>query len=519
MIKTILVVLFSVLSASFSVLYHAHMFQLNGYKNNEQRKWLRKHLDRQWPLLLAAAAGIFLIFIDSVFCTVLTCVFLAFIASYFWGMTRQSQKKKMVFTPRMKRLLFALAAVMVFVVLAAFLLFGHKGCRAAACIMAAISPLLVIICNIINQPIEQHIRNGFIQDAKNKLQSMPDLTIIGVTGSYGKTSVKFYLQTLLEEKYRVLVTPESYNTPMGVVKTIREQLKPTHNLFICEMGARYVGDIQELCDIVHPNHGVITAIGPQHLETFLNIDNIIDTKFELAEALPQNGQLFLNSGNDYIRTRLEKYPKAIRFNAFQQNDGYGVEDLNVTSTGTYFTVKTPTGESESFFTKLVGSYNVSNVLCAITVAHQMGIPLHDLRSAVRRIRPVNHRMELIPRGQVTLIDDAYNSNPAGSKAALETLALFDGVHILVTPGMVELGEREEELNAAFGEYAASSCDYILLVGGKRVAPIREGALRKGFPEDRCRVFPRLEEALSYAYSILTDQQKIILLENDLPDNY
>ena len=128
-------------------------------------------------------------------------------------------------------------------------------------------------------------------------------------------------------------------------------------------------------------------------------------------------------------------------------------------------------------------------------------------------------MEMHEHGLVTVIDDAYNSNPVGSKAAVETLAMFDGIRILITPGMVELGDKEYEYNYKFGTYAAECCDYILLVGRKLTVPIRDGVLASGFPEEKCLVFDRLEEAVSYAYAIKGQGHKYILLENDLPDNY
>ena len=133
------------------------------------------------------------------------------------------------------------------------------------------------------------------------------MTIIGVTGSYGKTSVKFYLETLLQTKFSTLVTPESYNTPMGVVITIRTMMKPTHEIFVCEMGARYTGEIKELCDLVHPDHGIIASVGPQHLDTFGSLENIQKTKFELADSLPEGGMLFLNGDNEYINEQLKEY--------------------------------------------------------------------------------------------------------------------------------------------------------------------------------------------------------------------
>ena len=385
--------------------------------------------------------------------------------------------------------------------------------------MVSLQIIIFVGANICNHPIEAGVNRFYINDAKKKLKEVPDLIVIGVTGSYGKTSVKFYLQTLLQEKYNVLVTPESYNTPMGVVRTIREKLKPTHEIFICEMGARHVGDIKEICNIVNPQHGIITSIGPQHLETFFNMENIKNTKFELADALPEDGILFLNGDNEYIQQKAADYRHKIFYFSNSKGDGYCAKNISVSQVGTEFVIETPTGENEHFQMRLIGAHNVINVVGAIAVANKLGVDLKDLKAPVRRIQPVEHRMQMRQQGLVTIIDDAYNSNPVGSKAAVETLALFDGIRILITPGMVELGEKEAEYNYKFGSYAAECCDYILLIGKKRSEPIRNGALSKGFPKDKCLVYDKLEEAVSYAYSIKEEGHKYILLENDLPDNY
>lgn len=270
-----------------------------------------------------------------------------------------------------------------------------------------------MVVNVVNRPMEKAVNDHFIHDAERKLKEVPGLTIIGVTGSYGKTSVKFYLQTLLQEKFNVLVTPESYNTPMGVVKTIRGSLKPTHEIFVCEMGARYVGEIKEICDIVHPHHGVITSIGPQHLETFGSMENITRTKYELADALPQNGMLFLNGDSPNVEENSGKYQNVTFYRSHSTGDGYRAEDIRLSQLGTEFTVVSPTGETERFQTRLVGEHNVINIVGAIAVANRLGIPLRDLKVPVRRIQPVEHRMEMTQHGNVTIIDDAYNSNPVG----------------------------------------------------------------------------------------------------------
>ena len=444
---------------------------------------------------------------------------LALIILVYRAMKRLNAKKKLVYTPRVKRMLVTMGILTVLVMAAACFFSEMKYLPGLFMVWLGLQFFMNIAANVINHPIEAGINRHYINDAKRKLKEVSGIKVIGVTGSYGKTSVKFYLQTLLQEHFHVLVTPESYNTPMGVVKTIRGSLKPTHEIFICEMGARHVGDIKEICDIVHPDHGIITSIGPQHLETFFHMENIKNTKYELADALPAGGMLFLNGDNEYIRQKADAYENKTFYYSEAQGDGYYAKDISVSQLGTEFTVAAPNGEIETFQMKLIGAHNVINVMGAIAVAHKLGIPLKDLRIPVRRIQPVAHRMEMREHGLVTIIDDAYNSNPVGSKAAVETLAMFNGIRILITPGMVELGDKEKEYNYKFGTYAAECCDYILLVGKNHTAPIKEGVLSKGFPEEKCLVYDKLEDAVAYAYSIKGQGHKYILLENDLPDNY
>lgn len=499
--------------------YNLHMFQLNSYKNKEQLAWLRKNIKKQKTLLPLLAIGLLYLAFPVTILRICEYINLLLIILFYNFYRKQNTKKKLVYTARVKRLAGTIVAVTVVCTGVAGLLGGYSAAINAGLLLVALQPLVVIAGNILNRPLEKAINQHYINDAKRKLNSVPDLTVVGITGSYGKTSMKFFLQNLLNEKYQVLITPESYNTPMGIVKTIRQSLKPTHQIFLCEMGARHVGDIKEICDIVHPKHGIIVSVGPQHLETFLNIENIKKTKFELADALPEDGFLFLNGDNAYIQEKAAEYGNKIFYHTQEKEKQYYATDIHVSQLGTDFTVVTPAGERESFQMNLIGAYNVANVIGAIAVAHTLGVSLKELRIPVRRLRPVEHRMQMINHGEVTIIDDAYNSNPVGSKAAVETLAMFEGIRIMITPGMVELGEKEEEYNYKFGTYAADCCDYILLVGEEHTAPIRQGVLSKGFAEERCKVFHRFEEALSYAHAIKEQGHKYILLENDLPDNY
>ena len=514
--------------------YNLHMFQLNGYKNGEHIHWLKKNVSRQYLLILIGILGALSMCLPGIVTLFLQAACALICMKYYLYLKKTNTKKKLVYTARVKRLILTDSILVILLLVLTGVFLGVSRIAGAFAILTTLQIIALVIVNWINRPVEGMINQHYINDAKKKLRSVPDLIVIGVTGSYGKTSVKYYLDTLLKEHFEVLITPESYNTPMGVVKTIRSSLKPSHQIFICEMGARHVGDIKEICDIVHPEHGIITSVGPQHLETFFNMDNIVNTKFELADALPEVGLLFLNGDNEYIRNHSGKYKNKIFYTTgewakareleSQIEEGevpqyYQTGDVKLSRTGTEFTVTAPDGEKETFQMRLLGEHNVINVAGAVAVANTLGIPLKQLKVPVRRIQPVAHRMQLLERGNYTIIDDAFNSNPVGSRAAVETLKQFEGVRILITPGMVELGEKEEEYNYKFGTYAADCCDYILLVGEKHTAPIHKGVLESGFSQERCRVFEKLEDALSFAYSIKAEGHKFILLENDLPDNY
>ncbi|MBP3894947.1 MAG: UDP-N-acetylmuramoyl-tripeptide--D-alanyl-D-alanine ligase [Mogibacterium sp.] len=547
-ILTLITLVLAVPAYWLTLRYNMHMFQLNGYKDKEQFDWIKKNFHMQWILVFSMVWGFASMLVMGLsqsrvlwgICCAVIWLTLAVIIIVYRLLREMNSKKPLVFTPRVKRMVACIIIIALLMLLIPY--FAGRIKSGAIVNFGPFSGFLLwlvgsqifmnISANDINSPIENGINKHYINDAKRILAENPDLTIIGVTGSYGKTSVKFYLESLLRAKYSVLVTPESYNTPMGVVKTIRGSLRRTHEIFVCEMGARYVGEIKELCDLVHPKHGIIASIGPQHLDTFESIANIQMTKFELGDSIPEGGMLFLNGDNEYINEHLDylkksgadlppAYKEPVMYHAGGSDRGYYASDIELTAHGTRFTAHSPDGESCTYDMKLVGGHNIINVMGAIAVAHEMGIALKDLRIPVRRLKSVPHRMEMKNHGAVTIIDDAFNSNPIGSKAAVETLAMFDGMRILITPGMVELGEEEAEYNRKFGTYAASCCDYILLVGGKHTDPIREGALSEGFPEKKCMRFDRVEEAIDYAYGIKTrnDEHKYILLENDLPDNY
>jgi UDP-N-acetylmuramoyl-tripeptide--D-alanyl-D-alanine ligase len=371
--------------------------------------------------------------------------------------------------------------------------------------------------NFLNTPVERQINNKFINEARQKISSMQNLTVIGVTGSYGKTTVKQILGKLLAKDFNVLITPYNYNTTLGVTITIREYLSPLHDVFVCEMGAKGVGEIKEICDIVNPKYGVITSIGEQHLETFLSVDNIIKTKFELADAVPDDGIVFLNYDNEIIRNKkLDK--NIVSYAVAYKNADFVPYDIKVDENGSIFYLDID-GEKVKFETKIIGLHNVLNIAGCIAVAYKLGVSRQTLVQRVRQIEQVEHRQQVIKKNFGIIIDDAYNSNPSGAKSALDTLSMFDMLKIVITPGMVELGEKQSSLNREFGRQIAKVADYTILVGKNQTIPIQEGIRAENYDEEKLFIVDDIKEALDIAYKLKSEKQKAILLENDLPDNY
>ena len=317
------------------------------------------------------------------------------------------------------------------------------------------------------------------------------------------------------------MTPGSFNTPMGVVRTVREMLKPYNNVFIVEMGAKNIGDIKEICDIVHPTYGIITAVGEQHLESFKTIENVQRTKFELIDALPENGFAVLNNDFEFVANRVVDNVEASRYSTHVDAEGcdYVATDIKYTSHGTTFTIKGH-GKELELSTKLVGEFNISNLLAAVIMAMKLGVSDNKIQYAVSKIEQVEHRLNVKRTpGGITIIDDAFNSNPDGSRMALDVLAgMTGGRRIVITPGMIELGSKQEYYNELFGEHIAESCDVAIIVGSYNKESILKGISRKKTPETNVITVPTFAEAQAKMLE-LARSGDTVLYENDLPDTF
>jgi len=497
------------------------MLQLNTYQVRKYSNWLKKRFFNvfTWKSLVLPALLAFLTVDDIRKCSItLTCLFIAFILLA--ATTKiKSEKKPFSVTARVKRLIICLILLYSF----SFFAFYIFNLRFLLAVIALLVPLYIFIAVLIMMPIEKTISNHYLNDAKRKLKNANNLTLIGITGSYGKTSTKYTLAKLLCTKYNVLMTPESYNTPMGVTKTVRGFLNPTTEMFIAEMGAMRKGEINQLCKLTNPVAGMLSSVGPQHLETFKTIETVISTKFELADHVWKNGGvMFLNYNNEYI-AKHEIMGMCVKYGVVDSTHSAELfdvwaENISVGSFGCDFDICFKDGERKNFCTRLLGFHNVMNITGAVAVACHYGASLDRLVIAVRQLEPVPHRLELLKKSSLlSIIDDAYNSNPSGAKFALDTLSYFGGKKILVTPGMIELGDKEDELNTEFGRQAAAVCDLIILVGKKQTACIKAGALTAGYDEEKIIVVDDIKDAFKM-FSDITEET-VVLLENDLPDDY
>ncbi|MBD5222257.1 MAG: UDP-N-acetylmuramoyl-tripeptide--D-alanyl-D-alanine ligase [Bacteroidales bacterium] len=510
--------------------YDIQMLQQNSYRPERYWRWLRSNIMPGWRLVDVA---LLFLLCSTLLTPVLSALIIAFVAlAKIALILKKKYKKPLVFTRRVWRIY----GVTVALALACFLavaisawgsdkfLWQYSGgvvSLATILLITIFSWVWVMAAVFILTPVEKGINRRYYNDAARILRSMPNLTVVGITGSYGKTSTKHYLNRILSEEYDVLMTPGSYNTTMGVIRTVREMMKPFNSIFICEMGAKQKNDIKEICDLVHPHIGIVTAVGPMHLESFKTIENVQSTKFELIDSLPADGLAVINNDFEYCANREVKNVATVRYGVGDTPGcQYRATDVRYRPSGTDFTIEGPDDYRLELSTKLVGECNISNLVAAVIVALHLRVPEEKIRYAVAAIDQVEHRLNVkLTPGGVTIIDDAFNSNPSGSKMAVEVLAQFtDGKRIIVTPGMIELGERQYELNSTLGEHIGNNLDVAVIVGEYNRDALVEGIKKTSFNKENLHVVASFNEAQQLLSRILS-KGDTVLYENDLPDTF
>lgn len=397
---------------------------------------------------------------------------------------------------------------------------GIGGLALAGCL----APFAVWVAAAAVSPVERSIARTFLFEAERRMHTYPG-RVIGITGSYGKTTTKFITASLLAARYRVLKTPAGVNTTMGITRVIREDLRDEHEYFVVEVAAYGPGEIREVCEILRPRLGILTAVGVQHLERFGTEAAIAEAKYELLAALPAGGTAVVNA-DDPVCLALAERARAEGKRVVLYGMGEALRDLAVRATevkssarGTSFRVVTGDGEAAAFETRLLGRWNLSNILAGLAAGRECGVPLPAMREAVAGLSPAPNRLEIREEGGIVKILDVANANPRGAQMALEILAQFEGgSRILITPGMVELGPIEAEENRRFGQAAGAVCDHVVLVGPEQTRPIRDGLIERGFPADRILTARNADEVAERLAAIVRPGD-ILLYENRLPDTY
>jgi UDP-N-acetylmuramoyl-tripeptide--D-alanyl-D-alanine ligase len=545
-VLTLVIVLIWLTGAIIRAYRQIRFYQIEEYKSPRYLRWLVDARARWLPSrpivvwIAGTAISVMLSEAPGAFLPGVIAILAAIIAV--WPTHEGEIKKAFVRTPRALRILvtaFVLAALLTMIPAltvtalplpdVAALRFGITAF--VGLVVFLLSPLTLIAGNTLMIPVEAVFRRRFVRRARGVLDRVQP-TVIGITGSYGKTTTKTIVAQILNGRFRALPTPKSYNTLMGVCLAINNTLADDYSVdyFIAEMGAYVEDEIAEICDLVEPRIGIMIDVGPQHLERFGSLENTANAKYELIKALPPDGIAVFNWDSDPVRAMYERgYPetriavsKTVDIDHLPDNGPRFVASEIVDSlNGMQFNVTdTMIGESVLFTTPLLGQHNITNILLATAVAVHEGMSLKDVAFRVRGLQPAESRLvRQETAGGITIINDAYSANPIGAVESLRVLGMHNGgKRLLITPGMVELGSLMAQENRKLGAVAAQYASDVILIGKEQTEPVKNGLLDAGFSPERLQVVETLAEAVAW-YQANLRQGDTVLFLNDLPDTY
>ncbi|MFP4097431.1 MAG: Mur ligase family protein [Alphaproteobacteria bacterium] len=516
---------------------YLHILQQDDYDNNRLLNWIVRYkvIDKRITvILLILAAIVFFAPVPSVGVNI--ALFLIFvIAFYTESDPRKAAKKAFVLTARARRIL---VAAMIYTLLSGLAVFYMEQ-PLFWVVPVQLLPFILISGNLTLDPYETLLQRKFYNEAREKLTAL-NPTVVAITGSYGKTSIKHILGHILKNNAPTIVTPGSVNTLMGITRIIREKLEPNHRYFIVEMGAYGPGSIAALCRLTPPHYGIISAIGHAHYERFKSLETVAHAKYELAEAVIENrGTVIVHEKTLRFKHTQEmrhqnmhhflacgEPPQDNRSNNSQDYSYLTDDDLNILSVE-----QTPKGlcvrlkwkeESYTLRAPLYGIHHGHNIALAFACAMTLGMDAKDIKTALASTPQITHRLEVKQQvdGSI-IIDNAYNSNPPGFRSALHVMRILaddrNGRAVLVTPGIVELGNQHDEVHRTLGALAAQVCDVVIVVSPSRIPTFIEGFKNAGSGKTLQQF-----ETFSGAEKWLLKNKRpsdVILLENDLPDLY
>ncbi len=521
------IVILSLLPVLFYVIIRTkkslHMLQQNWYnKDNRYLKWVfqnfRKAFNEKEIIIFIIIISLYNLN-QKPFFIIVSLLYLIIGNFYFQKIKKEQSKKPLVITKRIRRMIITILLIHL---LPLAVYFKGKGnynfSLLVTFILIFLNPLIIWLANIINKPIEKQVFYYYKRQAIRKLKHLKGMEVIGITGSYGKTSSKNILNDILNVKFNSFATPENFNTAYGLINSVNNYLDKFNDFFIAEMGAFKQGEIKELCDLMKPKYGILTKIGVAHLEIFGSKENVQKGKFELIESLPSDGVGILNKDDKYqVSYPLKNNCQILWIGINNKDVDVYADNIKLSHFGTSFDIYfKKEKKAYPFETMLLGKGNIYNILAAVILGKKMGLSISQLQLGVKAVRPTPHRLELKKYGEINIIDDAYNSNPIGSKMALEVLALMPGKRIVVTPGMIDLGEEQYNLNKEFGIHISSVADVVILIGEEQTKPIYDGLLEKKYKRKNIYLLNDVKDAFPIIEK-MHKKETYVLLENDLPD--
>ena len=530
MVYTVIRILVIAVCCTLAGVRAMHMLQVSRYQTPELRRELRRYGDvlLRTDVLIAAIVSVvnwympvlFSMFMQRAEARETLCnwlmlpLFMGATAISFFQKRRIPLKKPFTFSQRVGRLM---GVVFVLNLLGAVILYLLT---LSPYLMFAGADYAVLLAAIVTRPLEERINARYYRAARRKLVEHKGLIRIGITGSYGKTETKLILRAILSEKYNVLATPPSFSSAMGASRVINEQLNKKHEVFIAELGAQKKGEIREIARVIRPKYGVITCIGPAHLDSFGSLEAVAQTKYELAQSLSKSGAVFFGSDGGfgdrlYGLCPIEKYRAAV---GGEVESYMRAEHVETTVKGTRFELICETGECAWVQTRLLGTYAAKNIALAAAVAHRLGLTMEEIRSGVEKIRPIRGHMQLIS-GPVNVIDDSLNTIPEAATDALKILSEFPGRRIVVTAGLTELEKGANEANFELGMRIAACADYAILIGPEETRHVLTGINKSGeFPSSSIRVVRDPEDAAELVKELAEEGDTVlyegVLMEED-----
>lgn len=381
--------------------------------------------------------------------------------------------------------------------------------------------LFLIFVVLITLPFDLLFKKIIVIRARRRIARLKNLVVIGITGSYGKTTIKEILTTVLQERFTVLKTPENINTLVGIARLILTKLDAKIDVFIVEMGAYKKGDIRQICDLVMPHIGVLAGINESHLERFGKIENTIAAKFEIVECLQQNGLAVLNADNELVMDHYKKYSHGKRVVFFSaqgnHNAAYTLDKkrfLPDQLRWRFFLA------NEEFELPLLGSYALGVFMACAIIAKELGMNIGEIKRGSYMIKPIAHRLDpSLSSSSVIIIDDGYNGNPRGAQEAIDTLKRFvNHRKVYVTPGLVELGKKSEEIHRHLALLLYDVVDVVVLIKNQRADFMLDELKKLGFSPERIICFSNVAQAHKEIGKVIQDGD-VVLFQNDLPDNY